>query len=206
MLFRSGVVSRYMHEPRSGHMDAVHRILRYLKGTPGKGLWFQANGHLTIDGYSDADWASCLDDRRSTSGYCVFVGGNLIAWRSKKQAVVSRSTAEAEYRALSLGLSEMLWVRNLLSELKVLKEGQLNVWCDNKSAICIANNPVQHDRTKHIEIDRFFIKEKLDAGIIKIDHVSTGQQIADCLTKGLAPKDCDRASDKMGMIDIYHPS
>ena len=201
-----GVVSRYMHEPRSGHMDAVHRILRYLKGTPGKGLWFQANGHLAVDGYSDADWASCLDDRRSTSGYCVFVGGNLIAWRSKKQAVVSRSTAEAEYRALSLGLSEMLWVRNLLSELKVLKEGQLNVWCDNKSAICIANNPVQHDRTKHIEIDRFFIKEKLDAGIIKIDHVSTGQQIADCLTKGLAPKECDRACDKMGMIDIYHPS
>ena len=201
-----GVVSRYMHEPREGHMDAVHRILRYLKGTPGKGLWFQANGHLTIDGYSDADWASCLDDRRSTSGYCVFVGGNLIAWRNKKQAVVSRSTAKAEYRALSLGLSEMLWVRNLLSELKVLKEGQLIVWCDNKSAICIANNPVQHDRTKHIEIDRFFIKEKLDAGIIKIDHVSTGQQIADCLTKGLAPKECDRACDKMGMIDIYHPS
>jgi hypothetical protein len=80
-----GVASRYMHEPRSGHMDVVHRILRYLKGTPGKGLWFKANGHLTVDGYSDADWASCLDDRRSTSGYCVFVGGNLVAWRSKKQ-------------------------------------------------------------------------------------------------------------------------
>jgi hypothetical protein len=201
-----GVVSRYMHEPRSGHMDVVHRILRYLKGTPGKGLLFKANGHLAIDGYSDADWASCLDDRRSTSGYCVFVGGNLVAWRSKKQSVVSRSTAEAEYRAMSLGLSEMLWVRNLLSELKILKAGHLNVWCDNKSAICIANNPVQHDRTKHIEIDRFFIKEKLDAGIIKISYVSTGQQIADCLTKGLAPKDCDQACDKMGMIDIYHPS
>ena len=101
----------------------------------------------------------------------------MIAWRSKKQAVVSRSTAEAEYRALSQGLSEMLWVRNLLSELKILKEGQLNVWCDNKSAICIANNPVQHNRTKHIEIDRFFIKEKLDAGIIKINYVSQGSKL-----------------------------
>ena len=107
---------------------------------------------------------------------------------------------------MSLGLSEMLWVRNLLSELKVLKTGHLNVWCDNKSAICIANNPVQHHRTKHIEIDIFFIKEKLDSGIIKINYVSTGEQIADCLTKGLTTKDCDRACDKMGMIDIYDPS
>jgi hypothetical protein len=152
------------------------------------GLLFRNSGHLTIDGYSDADWASCLDDRRSTSGYCVFVGGNLVAWRSKKQSVVSKSTAEAQYRALSQGLSEMLWVRNLLSELKVLKLGHLNVWCDNKSAICIANNPVQHDMTKHVEIDRFFIKEKLDAGIIKINYIPTGQHVADYLTKGLAAK------------------
>jgi hypothetical protein len=169
-----------MHEPWSGHLEAVHRILRYLKGTPGKRLWFKNNGHLGIDGYNDADWASCLDDRRSTSGYCVFVGGNLVSWRSKKQPVVSRSTAEAEYRAMSLGLSEMLWARNILGELKVLRKGCWNVWCDNKSAICIVNNPVQHGRTKHVEINRFFIKEKLDAGIIKIAHVSSEQQVADC--------------------------
>ena len=201
-----GVVSRYMHEPRSGHLDIVHRILRYLKGTPGKGLWFAKSGHLEVDGYSDSDWASCQDDRRSTSGYCVFVGGNLVSWRSKKQAVVSRSTAEAEYRALSQGLCEMLWVKYLLSELKLLRKGPLKVWCDNQSAIAIANNPVQHDRTKHVEIDRFFIKEKLDAGIISLTHVSSGQQFADCLTKGLGTKDCNLACDKMGMIDIYHPS
>jgi hypothetical protein len=129
------IVSRYMHEPRTGHLDAVHRIMRYLKGTPGKGLWFRSNGHLVIDGYSDVDWASCLDERRSTSRYCVFVGGNLVSWRSKKQPVVSKSIAEAEYRAMSQGLSDILWVRNLLSELKVLRDGHLNVWCDNK-AIC----------------------------------------------------------------------
>jgi hypothetical protein len=204
--FAVSVVSRYMHEPRSDHLEAVHRILRYLKGTPGKGLLFESNKHLVIDGYCDADWASCLDDRRSTSGFCVFVGGNLVSWRSKKQAVVSRSTAEAEYRAMAQGLSEMLWTRNLLEELKILKTSCVNVWCDNKSAINIANNPVQHDRTKHVEIDRFFIKEKLDSRIIKIEHVSSGQQIADCLTKGLKTKECSLACDKMGMIDIYHPS
>jgi hypothetical protein len=134
------------------------------------------------------------------------LGGNLVSWRSKKQDVVSRSTAEAEYRAMAQGLSEMLWSRNLLDELKILKTSCVNVWCDNKSAINIANNPVQHDRTKHVEIDRFFIKEKLDAQIIKIEHVSSGQQIADCLTKGLGTKECSLACVKMGMIDIYHPS
>jgi len=199
------VVSRYMHDPRNGHMDAVYRILRYLKSSPGKGLWFKKNNHLNVEGYCDADWASCLDDRRSTSGYCTFVGGNLVSWRSKKQPVVSRSTAEAEYRAMSVCLSEMLWVMNLLSELK-LGKGPMKLWCDNRSTINIANNPVQHDRTKHVEIDRFFIKEKIDNGTLKLSHIASGEQVADCLTKGLGVKECILACNKMGMIDIYRPS
>ena len=129
-----------------------------------------------------------------------------MSWRSKKQSVVSRSTAEAEYRAMSLGLCEMLWVRNLLSELNVLRKDPLRIWCDNMSAISITNNPVRHDRTKHVEIDRFFIKEKLDEGIPEISHVNSGGQIADCLTKGLGVKEYNLACSKMGMIDIYHPS
>ena len=116
-----------MHDPRSKHLDAVYQILRYLKSNPGKGLMFRSNGHLNVESYCDADWASCLDDRRSTSGYCVFVGGNLVSWRSKKQSVVSRSTAEAEYRAMSLVVSEVLWVRNLLTELNVLRNVPMRV-------------------------------------------------------------------------------
>ena len=107
-----------MHEPRTGHLDAVYRILRYLKGTPGKGMWLRSNGYLVIDGYSDADWESYLDDKRSTSGYCVFVGGSLVSWRNKKSN---------GNQAMSQGLSDMLWVRNLLSELKVLRYGHFNV-------------------------------------------------------------------------------
>src|SRR5438132_929200 len=122
-----------MHNLRSGHLDAVYRILRYLKSSPGKGLWFKRNGHLDVEGYCDADWVSCLDDRRSTSGYCVFIGGNLVSWRSKKQPVVSRSTTEAEYRSMSLVMSEMLWLRSLLSELNVLRKDPLRVLCDNKA-------------------------------------------------------------------------
>ncbi|XP_066377442.1 uncharacterized mitochondrial protein AtMg00810-like [Miscanthus floridulus] len=200
------VVSRYMHDPRSGHLDAVYRILRYLKSCPGKGLCFRGHGHLNVDGYCDADWASCPDDRRSTSGYCAFVGGNLVSWRSKKQAVVWRSTAEAEYRAMSLVVCEMLWIRSLLSELNVLRKGASKLWCDNKSAINIANNPVQHDRTKHVEVDRFFIKEKIDEGTLELSHVISREQLADCLTKGLGVKECELACSKMGMIDRYHPS
>jgi hypothetical protein len=177
-----------------------------LKSSPGKGIIFKSRGHLKVESFCDADWANCLDDRRSTSSYCVFVGGNLVSWRSKKQSVISRSTAEAEYRAMSLVVCEMLWLKNLLTELKVLRRGPLKLWCDNKSAINIANNPVQHDRTKHVEIDRFFIKEKLDDGTLELHYVHSRGQIAYCLTKGLGVKECKMLCNKMGMIDIYRPS
>src|SRR4051812_14959001 len=201
-----GLVSRYMHDPRTQHMEAAMRILRYLKGSPGKGLWYGRKGHLKIEGYCDADWASCVDDRRSTSGYCIFVGGNPVSWRSKKQEVVARSTAEAEYRAMAVGLCEMTWLKNLLVELRLFKGEPLQLWCDNKSAINIANNPVQHDRTKHVEIGRFFIKDQLNSGALQLKYVKSGEQVADCLTKGLGPRVYEEFCNKMGMVNIYRPS
>ena len=120
--------------------------------------------------------------------------------------MVSRSTAEAEYRSMVICLCEMLWMRSLLSELRLLTGGPLKLWCDNQSAINIANNPVQHDRTKHVEMDRFFIKERLDEGTLKLSHVTSREQVADCLTKGLGTNECLSACDKMGIMDIYHPS
>ena len=204
--FSVSVVSRYMHDPRKGHMDAVYHILRYLKSAPGKGLIFRQNGHMNIEGYCDSDWASCQDDRRSTAGYCMFVGGNLVSWKSKKQPVVARSTAEAEYRAMALGVAEMVWLKRLLEELKVKHGARMKLWCDSKSAISIANNPVQHDRTKHVEIDRFFIKEKLESGLLELSHVATGDQVADYLTKGLSSIDLVRFCDKIGLMNIFCPS
>ncbi|KAK8918875.1 hypothetical protein KSP39_PZI022030 [Platanthera zijinensis] len=142
--FFVNAVSRYMYDPRKGHTDAVYQILRYLKSAPGKGLTFIRNGHMKIEGYCDSDWASCVDDRRSTSGYCIFVGSNLVSWRSKKQSVVARSTTEAEYRAMILGVAELLWLRGMLVELKLDREDRMKLWCDSQSAISIVNNSVQH--------------------------------------------------------------
>jgi Reverse transcriptase (RNA-dependent DNA polymerase) len=126
--FAVSVVSRYIHDPREGHMDVVYQILRYLKSAPGKGLIFQKNDHLNIEGYCDSDWASCADGRRSTSGYCMFVGGNLVSWKSKKQSVVARSTTEAEYRAMALGVADMLWLKGLLTDLKLDQGTQMKLW------------------------------------------------------------------------------
>jgi hypothetical protein len=120
--------------------------------------------------------------------------------------VVARSTAEAEYRAMALGVTEMLWLRALLVEIKVDQRAQIKLWCDNKSAISIVNNSVQHDRTKYIEIDRFFINEKLNSGLLELGHVSTRDQAADYLTKRLNSLDLARGCDKMGLVDIFRPS
>ncbi|CAL9030081.1 unnamed protein product [Prunus brigantina] len=192
------VVSQFMHSPSEDHMGAVMRILRYLKVTPGKGLMFC--------NYTDADWAGSVTDRRSTSGYFTFVGGNLVTWRSKKQKVVSRSSAEAEYRGMAQGVCELLWLRRLLRDLGFGPQKPMDLYCDNKAAIAIAHNPVQHDRTKHVEVDRHFVKEKLDAEIISFPFISSEYQLADVLTKAVSTTVFLNSLDKLGMRDIFAPT
>ena len=159
-----------------------------------------------MEAFTDADWAGSVDDRRSTSGYCTFIGGNLVTWRSKKQTVVARSSAEAEYRAMALGTCELLWLQSLLGDLGIQVDGPIRLYCDNKAAISIAHNPVQYDRTKHIEIDRHFIKEKLSNGQICMPFVRFEDQLADVFTKGLSSKVFHSIVCKLGMRDIYAPT
>jgi hypothetical protein len=187
-------------------MNAVNRILRYLKGSPGKGILFSNYGHLNVEGFTDADWAGSIDDRKSTSGYCVFVGGNIVSWRSKKQSVVARSTAEAEFRSMALGICELMWVKILLSELLLFNGMPLKLYCDNQAAINIVNNPVHHDRTKHVGIDRHFIKEKLDAGVLQVVYVKSSDQLADILTKGIDGVSFMKLCNKMRLCDIFASS
>ena len=156
--------------------------------------------------YTNADYAGLIVDRRSTTGYCMFLGGNLVTWRSKKQNVVTRSSAEAEFRAMAQGVCELLWMKIILDDLKIKYEAPMRLFCDNKSAISIAHNSVQHNRTKHIEIDRPFIKEKLDSGLISTHYVPSGLQLADVLTKGLSLEWFRDLTCKLGMIDIHSPA
>ncbi|KAF5467582.1 hypothetical protein F2P56_011820 [Juglans regia] len=186
--FATGVVSQFMHSPGSEHFDVVYRILGYLKGTPGEGLLFGGHENLQVEIYTDVDWAGSVTDRRSTFGSCTFVGENLVTWRCKKQNVVARSCAEAEFRAAAHGICKVLWIKRLLEELKVTNSLPMKLYCDNKAAIGIAHNLVLHDRTKHVEVDKHFIKEKIDSGVIYLPYISTAEQVADILTKGLPKK------------------
>jgi hypothetical protein len=137
------VVSQFMHNPSKSHMEAVTRILQYLKSSPGKGLMFSKNDNqLKVDGYTDADWAGNITDRKSTSGYFTFVGGNLVTWRSRKQKVVALSSVEVEFRGMSKGLCELIWLRKLLAEIGFAPSSEMDLFCDNKAAIPISHNPV----------------------------------------------------------------
>jgi len=147
------VVSQFMHSPREPHMEAVYRILRYLKSSPGKGLLFSQHDHLKIEAYTDANWAGSITDRRTTSGYCTFMGGNLVTWQSKKQSVVARSNTEAEFRAMAQGVYEILWLKILFTELGFDSKDSMRLYCDNKAAISITHNPIQLDQTNNVEID-----------------------------------------------------
>ena len=180
-----------MHSPNQGHFDAVYKILRYLKGTPGKGLLYQNRGHLQVDVFTNADWAGSVIDRKSTSLYCTFVGGNLVTWWSKKQSVVARSSAKAEFRAIAHDICEVLWIKQLLEELKAASPLPMKVFCDNKAVIAVAHDPILHDRTKHVEVDKYFIKEKLENGLIVMPYIPMVEQVADILTKGLPKKQFD---------------
>ena len=192
-----------MHSPQRSHYQAALRVLRYLKGTVGLGLTFKKSGKLDLLIYTDSDFGGSLIDRRSTTGYCTMLGGNLVTWKSKKQSIVSKSSTEAEFRALSSGVDEVLWIRGILKDLQIPYEEPIHALCDNKSAICIAHDPVNHNRTKHIDIDRFYIKEKLEEKILQIDYVPTTEQCADILTKGLPVKQFSRLISKLGMRSIH---
>src|SRR4051812_15923210 len=146
-------LSQFLSNPTVTHFNAACRVLRYLKSCPARGILFPCDSTLQLHGYSDADWAGCIDTRRSISGQCFFLGRSLISWRSKKQLTVSRSSSEAEYRALAAATCELQWFLYLLQDLHVTCTKTPVLYCDNQSAIHIASNPIFHERTKHLEID-----------------------------------------------------
>lgn len=187
--FAVNKVSQFMHVPFVEHWQAVKRILCYLQGTSSFGLILNKCSVLHLSALCDADWASDINDRRSTFYFCIYLGDNLISWQSKKQVVVSRSSTEAEYRALAHTVAELSWIQGLLSELRLPRQPEPPiVYCDNLSTVLLAANPVLHARTKHMELDLHFVREKVQSKLISVTHLSSKDQTADALTKPL-PKD-----------------
>ena len=177
-------------EPTSAHCLSVKRILRYLRGTIHDGLLLNSSNQLTIEGFTDVDQGAQPKNRRSASGYLIYLGGNLISWSSTKQKLVSRNSAELEHRGLVLATTEIIWIQALLRELCVPTLIVPILWYDNISAYHMAKNFVFHARTKHIEIDLHFICDQVLRGKIQLHFVPTEEQPVDLLTKHLTVTLC----------------
>nr|GEZ63316.1 ribonuclease H-like domain-containing protein [Tanacetum cinerariifolium] len=159
--------------------------MRYVNGTLDFGLHLYASSTTSLVGYTDADWVGCPTTRMSTSGYCVFLGDNLISWPDKRQHTISRSSAEAEYWSVANAVPEIAWIRNLLRELHSPLSTATLVYCDNVSAVYMSANPVQHQWKKHIEIEIYFVRDMVTVGHVRVLHVPSHFQYANIFTKGL---------------------
>jgi hypothetical protein len=184
--FTVNKVSQFMQDPRDTHWSAVKRILRYLKSTISHTFCISKNSTKHLTAYSDSDWASCPDDRRSTSGYCVLLGKNILSWSSKKQPTVSRSSTESKYKTIANTAAKLTWIQTLLRELDVISPEPPILYCDNIGVTYLASNPIYHARTKHIEIDYHFVRDMVAKKLLKVCFISGKDQLADILTKPLA--------------------
>ncbi|XP_021831397.1 uncharacterized protein LOC110771407 [Prunus avium] len=186
LAFSVNKVCQFMYNPTTEHWTAVKRILRYLKHTLSHGLFLSKSPSNGIQAFCDADWAGCPDDRRSTGGYVIYLGCNLVSWSAKKQPTVARSSTEAEYRSLANTSSEITWLVSLLKELGLTLSTPPVLWCDNLGATYLSANPIFHARTKHVEIDYHFVRDQVSAGRLHVKFISTKDQLADIMTKPLS--------------------
>ena len=201
IMFSTCLCARFQADPKESHLIAVKRIFRYLKGTQYLGIWYPKGTGFDLEGYTDSDFAGCKIDRKSTSGSCQFLGRRLVSWQSKKQHSVSTSTAEAEYIAAGSCCAQILWMRNQLRDYGLMLN-KIPIYCDNTSAIAISNNPVQHSRTKHIDIRYHFLREHVMNGTVELHFVPTEDQVADIFTKPLDESTFSKLVGELGMLNL----
>lgn len=209
------LLSQFMKSPREGQWEAALRVVRYLKGTAGQGIMLRTAGQgimlssksdLSLSAYCDADWSACPLTRRSLSAYVTLVGDSLVSWKTKKQGVVSHSSAEAEYRSMAHATREVKWLRRLIGDLGAKQHKPSKLFCDSKSAIYIAANPVFHERTKHTESDCHQVRDAIQDGMLETVHVRTTEQVADMLTKALGKAQFEVLLFKLGFRNFHTPN
>ncbi|GJW38085.1 ribonuclease H-like domain-containing protein [Tanacetum coccineum] len=194
----------YMHASLKSHLDMPLRVLKYLKLAPDLGVEFlKRKGIFDVVSYSHSDWSKCQVTRKSVLGYCVFVNGNLVSWKSKKQATLSKSSDKAEYRAMASATCEVMWIIKILKDFNIDNVIPASLFCDNKSAIQIAANPVMHEKTKHFDIDVHLVREKIAPGLIKTVKLESKNQIANILTKALGTFQHPFMVRKLGLLNMF---
>ncbi|KAG7589765.1 GAG-pre-integrase domain [Arabidopsis suecica] len=198
-------LSQYMHRPTTVHFEAVKRILRYLAGTPTKGIFFSRTTPLNLHAYSDADWAGNQDDYSSTGAYIVYLGKQPISWCSKKLKGVARSSTEAEYRSVAITASEVKWLVSLMAELGIPLVSTPTIFCDNVGATYLCANPVFHSRMKHLALDYHFVREQVQSNKLRVSHITSADQLADALTKPLPRTRFHYLATKIG-LSTYVPT
>ena len=201
--FAVGMLGRYQSNPGMDHWKAAKKVLRYLQGTKECMLTYKRSDHLEVIGYSDSDYAGCVDTRKSTFGYLFLLAGGAVSWKSGKQSVIAASTMEAEFVACFEATVHGLWLRNFVSGLGLVDSiaRPLRIYCDNYAVVFFSKNDKYSKGAKHMELKYLSVKEEVQKQRVFIEHISTDLMIADPLTKGLPPKTFSGHVERMGIMD-----
>nr|KYP62106.1 Copia protein [Cajanus cajan] len=202
ILIAVNILSRFMHCASETHLKAARRVIRYIKGTTSFGIKFKKSKDFKLLGFSDSDWAGCIDDMKSTSGYCFSLGSGVFSWSSKKQETVAQSTTEAEFIAATTAVNQALWLRKILSDLNLEQKEDTKIFVDNQAAIAISHNPVFHGKTKHFNIKLFFLREVQRDGVVTLVYCRTEEQIVDIFTKSLPASKFEILRMKLGVCSL----
>ena len=205
ILFSVCLCARFQADPRESHLIAVKRIMRYLAGTTDLCLMFEKGKNFRLMGYCDADYAGDRIERKSTSGGCHFLGGNLVSWSSKRQSSIALSTAEAEYMSAASCCSQTLWIKYQLEDYSV-REEEIPIYCDNTSAINLSKNPIQHSRVKHIEVRHHFLRDYVQRKMVVLQFIETELQWADIFTKPLSEERFQKIRRNLNMVMLSDQS
>jgi hypothetical protein len=200
--FSVGYLSHFMSEPREDHMTTLKHVLRYIAAMKDFGLKYNRAEEFCLMGYSDSDLARDIDDRMSTTGVLFFLGGNPMSWLSQKQKDVAKSLCEAKYMANTTAASQVIWVHHVLEEVIEVELPVPVIRMDNTTAIALAKNLVLHDRSKHIDVKFHFARECVEHGDIELEHVGTGDELADVLTKALGRVHFQQLCERIGVKEV----